>query len=75
MFDPKLGFWVISLPPAFQGRSNFFTKISQKKFSTGPQLSEYVQVVSRNTNGTCLKSVSKTKWPILDSCWRKWPKR
>ena len=30
------------------------------KFSTGPQLSEYVQVVCRNTNGTCLKSVSKT---------------
>ena len=30
------------------------------KFSTGPQLSEYVQVVRRNTNGTCLKSVSKT---------------
>ena len=29
-------------------------------FSTGPQLSEYVQVVCRNTNGTCLKSVSKT---------------
>ena len=28
-------------------------------FSTGPQLSEYVQVVCRNMNGTCLKSVSK----------------
>ena len=26
----------------------------------GSQLSEYVQVVCRNTNGTCLKSVSKT---------------
>ena len=31
-----------------------------KKISTGPQLSEYVHVVCRNTNGTCLKSVSKT---------------
>ena len=31
-----------------------------KKFSTGPQLSEYVWVVCRNTKGTCLKSVSKT---------------
>ena len=31
-----------------------------KKFSTGPQHSEYVQVVCRNTNGTCLKLVSKT---------------
>ena len=30
------------------------------KFSTGPQLSEYVQVVCRNTNGTCLRSVSQT---------------
>ena len=27
---------------------------------TGPQLSEYVWVVCRNTKGTCLKSVSKT---------------
>ena len=31
-----------------------------KKFSTGPQLSEYVWVVCRNTKGNCLKSVSKT---------------
>ena len=31
-----------------------------KKISTGPQLSEYVWVVCRNTKGTCLKSVSKT---------------
>ena len=31
-----------------------------KKFSTGPQFSEYVWVVCRNTKGTCLKSVSKT---------------
>ena len=30
------------------------------KNSTGPQLSEYVWVVCRNTKGTCLKSVSKT---------------
>ena len=30
------------------------------KFSTGPKLSEYVHVVNRNTNGTCLKSVPKT---------------
>ena len=30
------------------------------QFSTGPQLSEYVWVVCRNTKGTCLKSVSKT---------------
>ena len=30
-----------------------------KKFSTGPQLSEFVWVVCRNTKGTCLKSVSK----------------
>ena len=29
-------------------------------FSTGLQLSENVQVVCRNTNETCLKSVSKT---------------
>ena len=29
-------------------------------FSTGPQFSEYVQDVCRNTNGTCLKSVPKT---------------
>ena len=35
---------------------SFFTN----KFSTGPQLSENLQVVCRNTNGTCLKSVSKT---------------
>ena len=34
--------------------------MGSKKFSTGPQLSEYVWVVCRNTNGTCLKSVSKT---------------
>ena len=38
----------------------FLGKIRVKKFSTGPQLSEYVQVVCRNKNGTCLKSVSKT---------------
>ena len=31
-----------------------------QKFSTGLQLSEYVQIACRNTNGTCLKSVSKT---------------
>ena len=31
-----------------------------KNFSTGPQLSEYVWVVCRNTKGNCLKSVSKT---------------
>ena len=31
-----------------------------KKFSTGPQLSEYVWVVCHNTKGTCMKSVSKT---------------
>ena len=37
---------------------SFFWRV--KKFSTGPQLSEYVQVVYRNTNGTFLKSVSKT---------------
>ena len=30
------------------------------KFSTGPKLSEYVQVVCQNTYGTCFKSVSKT---------------
>ena len=36
-----------------------FSKNWLEKFSTGPQLSEYVQVVCRNTNGTCLKSVSK----------------
>ena len=29
-------------------------------FSLRLQLAEYVQVVSRNTNGTCLKSASKT---------------
>ena len=29
-------------------------------FSNGLQLSEYVQVVCRNMNETCLKSVSKT---------------
>ena len=29
-------------------------------FSTRLQLSEYAQVVCRNSNGTCLKSVSKT---------------
>ena len=44
-------------PPRF-----FFTKISQnrfwvKKFSNGPQLSEYVWVVCQNMKGTCLKSV------------------
>ena len=37
------------------------------KFSTGPQLSEYVQVFFRNTNGTCLKSVSKTPTLITKS--------
>ena len=31
-----------------------------KNISTGPQLSEYVWVVCRNTKGTFLKSVSKT---------------
>ena len=35
------------------------------KFSTGPQLSEYVQVVCRNKNGTCLKSVSKTYFQVF----------
>ena len=30
------------------------------KFSTGLRLLEYVQIVYRNANGTCLKSVSKT---------------
>ena len=41
----------------------FLTQIwvfGSKKLSTGPQLSEYVWVVCRNTKGTCLKSVSKT---------------
>ena len=47
-FRPFFGFSVIFLPTAAH------------KFSTGPQHSEYVQVVCRNTNGTCLKSVSKT---------------
>ena len=42
-------------------------------FSTGLQLSEYVQVVCRNTNGTCFKSVSKTPtfWPNLGQFWPK----
>ena len=57
-------FWVMKL--SFLGKNrgkNFLTQIwafGSKKFSTGPQLSEYVWVVCRNTKGTCLKSVSKT---------------
>ena len=53
-----------------------------KKFSTGPQFSEYVWVVCRNTKGTCLKSFSKTPTvrffrdsQPLDCCTHpaKWP--
>ena len=38
-----------------------------KKFSTGSQLSKYLHVVCRNTNGACLKSVSKT--PTFRFLW------
>ena len=44
----------------FFGFSVIFLPRESHKFSTSPQLSEYVQVIRRNTNGTCLKSVSKT---------------
>ena len=37
----------------------FFVHSPPQFFSTGLQLSEHVQVVCPNTNGTCLKSVSK----------------
>ena len=39
---------------------HFFRGGGSKKFSTGPQLSEYVWVVCRSTKGTSLRSVSKT---------------
>ena len=43
-------------------RTKFLTQkfFFQHKFSTGPKLSEYVQVVCRNMNGTWLKLISKT---------------
>ena len=37
----------------------FSEKMTETNFSTGPQLSKYVQVFCQNTNGTCIKSVSK----------------
>ena len=42
-----------------------------KKFSTGPQLSEYEWVVCRNTKGNWLKSVSKT--PTFRFFWDSQP--
>ena len=46
-------------PPAFHPTPGVGVRGSHK-FSTAPELSEYVHVLIRNTNGTCLKSVSKT---------------
>ena len=40
--------------------NKFLTQIWVFGSFFGPQLSEYVWVVCRNTKGTCLKSVSKT---------------
>ena len=58
-FKPKLTFFGPKMA-IFEIPMQGFWENQAHKFSTGPQLSEYVWIVCCNMKGTCLKSVSKT---------------